>query len=141
LTPLRNSRLFKKTKGVVAMNGQSIELRAGDLLWAIIHVDQGGAKILELAPDLTELQVESYTGGLAPYDSNGEQLQIRQRENRIDLVDREENCRLTLDVNGDGKIIDVQHPLVTLSARLFGGGSTGHDPIKISEPLFTFRWK
>ena len=123
------------------MNGQNIELRTGDALWATIHVDQGGAKILELAPELTELQVESYTGGLAPYDSAGEQLQIRQRENRIDLIDREENRRLSLDIDDDGKIIDVQHPLVILSVRLFGGGAIGDDPIKTGEPLFTFRWK
>ena len=55
-----------------------IKLQAGDAIWATIYEDQDNTKKLDLASDLTTLRIESYPGGLLPYDTDGKPLKIEQ---------------------------------------------------------------
>ena len=104
-------------------------------------VDQNGVKSLDLASELTEPQIDSYSGGLAPYNSDGEPLQIQQAVEYVYLNDRHGNTDLRLRMNSNGEIVDVQHPLVSLMILLSGPGNVGSSSIQPGTLLFRFRWK
>jgi hypothetical protein len=118
-----------------------IKLRAGDAVWAIIYEDQDNTKKLDLASDLTTLQIESYTGGLLSYDTDGKPLKIEQGAYHIYINDRDGNTQLKLNLDDSGEIADVVHPLVKLVINLSGAGSVGNVPIKPANLLFGLRWK
>ena len=98
-------------------------------------------KSLDLASELTEPQIDSYSGGLAPYNSDGEPLQIQQAVEYVYLNDRHGNTHLRLRMNSNGEIVDVQHPLVSLMILLSGPGNVGSSSIQPGTLLFRFRWK
>jgi hypothetical protein len=123
------------------MTTKRIELRAGDAVWGTLSEDQNGVKTLDLASELTESQVDSYTGGLAPYGSDGEPLQIQQGAEYVYLNDRRGNTQLRLSIDNNNEIVDVQHPLVTLLIFVSNPGSAGSIAIKPRTLLFGFRWK
>jgi len=123
------------------MTVKRIELRAGDVLWGSLCEDQNGEKSLDLASELTEPQIDSYSGGLAPYNSDGEPLQIQQAVEHVYLNDRHGNTHLRLRMNSNGEIVDVQHPLVSLMILLSGPGNVGSSSIQPGTLLFRFRWK
>jgi hypothetical protein len=123
------------------MTAKRIELRGGDVVWGTLCEDQNGVKSLDLAPELTEPQIDSYTGGLAPYDRDGEPLQIQQAVEYVYLNDRHGNTHLRLRMNSNGEIVDVQHPLVALMVLLSGPGNVENCSIQPGMLLFRFRWK
>jgi hypothetical protein len=118
-----------------------IELRAGDAVWATVCEDQDGTKQLDLVPGLTTLQIESYTGGLLPYDTDGKPLKIEQGAYHVYINDRDGNTQLKLNMDSNGEIADVVHPLVNLVIMLSGAGSAGCTPIQPADLLFGFHWK
>jgi len=121
---------------------KQVQLRTGDAVWATLTEDDDGTKTLEIDPDLTELQISTYTGGLAPYDREGIPLRIEQGiENAVCLKDLNAKTRMMLRLDAKGEISDVAHPLVALVLMLAGGGSQGTEPIQAGELLFRFRWK
>jgi hypothetical protein len=122
------------------MTAKRIELRAGDVVWGTLSEDQNGVKSLELASELTEEQVDSYTRGL-PYGSDGETLQIQQGEEYVCFNDRYGNTQFRLSANNKNEIVDIQHPLITLMIFRSDPGSVGSNPTKTGAFLFGFRWK
>ena len=120
---------------------KQVQLRTGDAVWATLTEHDDGTKTLEIDPDLTELQISTYTGGLAPYDREGIPLRIEQGiGNAVCLKDLNAKTRMMLRLDPKGEISDVAHPLVALVLML-GGGSQGTEPIQAGELLFRFRWK
>ena len=123
------------------MTAKRIELRAGDVVWGTLCEDQNSVKSLDLASELTEREIESYTGGLAPYDSDGEPLEVQQGVKDVYLKDRQGKTQLRLSMASNGEIVDVQHPLVSLMILPSGPGSVAINSIEPGRLLFGFRWK
>lgn len=123
------------------MSKQSIELRYGNTLWATLREEDDGTKHLDLEQNLTNIQIDSYLGGLALRDSKGIPLTIGRRVNKIYICDRDGNKLLKLGVDNNDEIVDVSHPVVRLVLLSVGGGSIGNDPIRFSNLLLGLRWK
>jgi hypothetical protein len=119
---------------------KQFELRAGNGVWGTLYEDNDGTKRLDLDTGLTELQIQSYTGGLVAYVGS-EPLKIEQGPDHVNLKDSNGNTQLSLKMSSNGEISDVQHPLVTLMVVPFGTGSIGNDPSSFAQLLFGLRWK
>jgi hypothetical protein len=120
---------------------KQFQLRVGNTIWATLHVDQDGTKRLDLDAGLTELQVQSYTGGLVAYADGSEPLSVEQGPYHVYLKDSSGNTQLSLRMGSNGEISDVEHPLVTLMVIPVGAGTMENDPISFPQLLFGLRWK
>ena len=123
------------------MSKHSIELKDGYVLWAFLREDDDGSKYLDLASGITSSKIDSYTGGLAPYDSQGNPLTIGLGVSYVYINDQRGMNLLKLDMNEMGEIVDVEHPVVTLVVRLDGGGSMGNASVVAGHLLFALRLK